>query len=662
MDRSLAAQRPQSLIGTASRTLLTTLHSVSADVTSFVRRCRSARTDLAPLTRELSELQMVLQHLADLAAQNGVGAVPDTLQAHLGPIITNCVAIVAKVRDVLRRQQVAGWTVEARDEVGGLAKLLGAHRGVMGLMGDLISIVVVSRGASIGEQERKHVAVLLGELRALGSDLVVSYSNAALAREHFVLQAHLGQIVSYAETLARTDLWQDAVRTLDEAQQREESRDHQQQQQRQHSADGSHSADRHLAAAEIRNSGLENLLQLGDLETYDPNRPPSMFFTPNTNTNTQAQEVKPAATAESAGPSGTGFIVMDGFVNSAHSGAATVPGVSYQGGQEHRQPRKNLAGIERRSPLSSRRSFEYQNAAERSMTREDPAHTQATPLPLQARVSAAGLQLQIPSEKELAVEDRISDEALAFAQVPIHVLDRLSVNLVGHVYGASPTDNPSHAQAAAFQSSSAIRTTNHEDVDAGDRSDAASSSTANTGGLRDSSLQFSQMDLAKVPSAPPATSHPHSQATPRSHTPVGFHHHQQQPLQYSSSSTHHQPPYQTSPSHAAAASQAAPQQSPDPSTTTVASSRTSFTSARSAPNLPSHHQRFSPSAGHSGLREVDSMSTMQTLGGTRLPYDVSQKPLPRAPLVYIPGYPGPFIKKKVVVVGNFSCGKTCLIT
>lgn len=31
-------------------------------------------------------------------------------------------------------------------------------------------------------------------------------------------------------------------------------------------------------------------------------------------------------------------------------------------------------------------------------------------------------------------------------------------------------------------------------------------------------------------------------------------------------------------------------------------------------------------------------------------------------MVYIPDYPGPFIKKKVVVVGNFSCGKTCLIT
>ncbi|KAH8766643.1 protein rho5 [Diaporthe sp. PMI_573] len=38
------------------------------------------------------------------------------------------------------------------------------------------------------------------------------------------------------------------------------------------------------------------------------------------------------------------------------------------------------------------------------------------------------------------------------------------------------------------------------------------------------------------------------------------------------------------------------------------------------------------------------------------------KPLPRTPLVYVPQYPGPFIRKKVVVVGTFSCGKTCLIT
>lgn len=56
------------------------------------------------------------------------------------------------------------------------------------------------------------------------------------------------------------------------------------------------------------------------------------------------------------------------------------------------------------------------------------------------------------------------------------------------------------------------------------------------------------------------------------------------------------------------------------------------------------------------IHEQPSISTMDTQ------VFLQGKPLPRPPIVYIPGYPGPFVRKKVVVVGNFSCGKTSLIT
>lgn len=56
------------------------------------------------------------------------------------------------------------------------------------------------------------------------------------------------------------------------------------------------------------------------------------------------------------------------------------------------------------------------------------------------------------------------------------------------------------------------------------------------------------------------------------------------------------------------------------------------------------------------IYEQRSVSTMDTHNFFQA------EPLPRPPLMYIPGHPGPFTRKKVIVVGNFSCGKTCLIT
>ncbi|KAJ4414374.1 GTP-binding protein Rho1 [Gnomoniopsis sp. IMI 355080] len=506
--------RPESTVGSACQALISTAHQVSADVTNFVRRCRSARTDLAPVTRELSELQMVLQLLNDFEAQRGV--IPAELQAHLRPILANCIGVACKVHDVLRRQEVAGWTAEARDEVGELIKSLSVHRGVVGVVTDLIS-VLVSRAVPAenkSNDEHAQIPALLEELQALGSSLVISYSNATLAREHFALQVHLGQIANYTETLARTDLWQDAVRTLDEA-------DEQTSDKRSSTAlptplGRGHLADRSAAAGGVRNSGLENLLPLGPPEMYEGNRPPSMSFTPK-----RVPDPRPPAEIESAGPSGTGFIVMEGFMNSAQGAASMSSEALHDGGvQKASEQHLTVPGSESKS---SQRSDEIQTSGELSSARLNREGLQ--PIPSAIRDSASGLQVLIPDEKELAVSEVVSDEALAFAQVPIHVLDRLSVNLVGQVYGG-----PSSAEdKSSDDQSQSLRRTSPDEAGC-DRSGAALAHTSNIGVQRDG---------------------------------------------------------------------------------------------------PSY---------------------------------MSQKPLPRGPLVYIPNYPGQFIKRKVVVVGNFSCGKTSLIT
>lgn len=644
---------------------------------------------------------MVLQLLNDFEAQRG--AVPDELQLHLRPIITNCISVVCKVQEVLQRQEVAGWTVEARDEVGELAKSLGVHRGVMGVVADLIS-VLISREEAAGEQgvsnnndkdEHAQIRVLLKELQALGSSLVISYSNATLAREHFALQVHLGQIATYTETLVRmddptTDPWQDAVRTLDEAE-RMAGLDQQTTTTISTSTSAmrgsiarpaplgrGNSMDGNVAAASVRNRGLENLLPLGPPETYDGSRPPSMFLTPPR----RVSGLKPPAEIESAGPLGTGFIVMDGFMNSAQAGTTTESVGSCCDDRQH-------PSIQHSSLLGSETSSDWRRSGESRSSKElSSAQLNAQRLksiPPAVREGASGLEVQVPNEKELAADEGVSDEALAFAQVPIHVLDRLSVNLMGQVYGGStcPSTPPpqERSNAAGSQSHQSTKGTSQETKEANtwDRGEAASYTTGDASALQNGRPENAfQIDVAKTAASKASTtpkSHSHINPQPLSQpqTPLGQqdHHHQQpqpQPQQLFPASH----PLSQIPSNLLTSQPALSQIAMNEFTTTVivpASPRPSFQQLSPLPSPHPHHHLRSASTNssflsvnyNSGLRETTSSSTIKT-ANTQSYFMSTQKPLPRAPLVYIPDYPGPFIKKKVVVVGNFSCGKTCLLT
>lgn len=635
---------------------------------------------------------MVLQLLDDFEGQRG--AVPEELQLHLRPIITNCIGVVCKVQEVLQRQEVAGWTVEARDEVRELAKSLGVHRGVLGVVADLIPVLVSRQGSGKNgsnhdEGDHAQFRVLLEELQALSSSLVISYSNATLAREHFALQVHLGQIATYTETLARmedstSDPWQDAVRTLDEAEHLAGLEDSQATTTAMRGSIArpaplgrGHSMDGNVAAAGVRNSGLENLLPLGPPEMYDGSRPPSMFFSPLKKV---SDSKKPPAEIENAGPLGTGFIMMDGFVNSVQAAGTTMQ--SHGGGQ---QPSTQHPMIRESEPSSGRRSRSDNGRTPGELSGARLNAQRLQPIPPAVREGASGLEVLIPDEKELAVDEAVSDEALAFAQVPIHVLDRLSVNLVGQVYGgsppsASPPENKSSTEGTQSQftnrtSQEQAGEQEEEEEDTRDRIEAASYTSGDTSAHQNGRLENAvQIDVAKASASKASTtpmSHSHIDPQPLSQpqTPLGQqqHHHHQQHQLLPASHPLSQLPLNSLTSQTTTASSSS-QTATDEITTApivAVSPRPSF--QHSPLPSPQHLRSASNNSSflsvnyNSGLREMTSSSTIKT-ANTQSYYMSTQKPLPRAPLVYIPDYPGPFIKKKVVVVGNFSCGKTCLLT
>lgn len=613
--------RPRSIIGSACLALESTVGKTVADVTNFVRHCRPARADLTPITRELSELQMVLELLNDFGQYGQYGedrhqdAIPPELQAHLRPILSNCITIVLRIDGVLRRHDqgdadgAAKWSAQGKAEMAELRPSLETHRGALGHISDLISISI-SRGPSGGDSRSPQgpelqVEDVIEDLQEVRSSILVSDSNATLARQHFALQIHLGQIIAYAQTLSKPDAWDEAVKTINGAEE-----------------------DRQTGPSEPTSEPVSPILSIREVPSRDrlveSLRPRPKSYSPalssatigaaRTTNHTTTLSI-PNRNAIIVSPLTTGGLSINTFGGSNREQGPISP-MTYKApsNQENIASASSPAKEEPEpiSPMSFGKPASAEEPEEALAPIETPptdpgvfeAEHKAIPSELlRSGINGHGLGIA-PSRVSTAAssyrEEEITEEALAFAQVPVHVMGRLSVNLVGHVY--TNTSGRSVSDGTSFDRSISTFETEGEMEEAEGEGYAASTGTSDTGSLRDGHLQFSQIDVTQV--TPPATheAHPGEQVLPQQ------------------AAGH--PPMQVL------------QQPPPPRELREQASMSTMNTANTA-------------------NTANTMNTQTFLQG---------KPLPRTPLVYVPQYPGPFIRKKVVVVGNFSCGKTCLIT
>lgn len=673
MDTNVADRPNTNTVSSVCQTLITSVQKTATDVTAFVRRCRSARVDLAPTMRELSELQMVLQLLGDHDREQGgkKGAIPEELQMHLQPILTNCISTVLRIYSVLRQhgsEEGEGhlkWSAQGQHDVRELENLLVVYRSVLGLVSDLVSILVSSGSldspgqSSAGGMTPSGLRLpdVLQELQGLRLSVLASQGNATLAGQHLALQVHLGHIIAYALTMAKSEDWEKAVKTMDEAQKRTMATTGKDDMR------GSIPATaplRRIATTNetgkgvgdnyiVLDKGFENFL-VGE----DGSRSTSLLFAPHTT---------PEPGSLMAGGPSTGMMIMDG---------AGLPGMS--GTNTSLQPmlQSNSSSANSRKTIVRRASGQQQNT------------------------------MLYTTEKEVAIpmtkgHEEVTEEALAFAQVPVHILGRLSLNLVGHVYTGTAVDNstdpmPGNVSGSSDQTSynQSLSTRNTEEGFFDD--DAASTRTSDMGSLHDGDLQFSQLDLSKPPPATMNEPLPPSKTTLASKTSFGsqempgLEHVQEEPL-----SQQLLPPLPLPPASIPTSQSLPPPLPPPPSQQSLSAAPTptptivypvSYSESQQVPHAPPRipqpyqHERIPSTSttqsivygphrpppppsgyGSHSLREMRSISTMNTHTFINM-----QKPLPRTPLVYIPAYPGPFVKTKAVVVGNFSCGKTCLIT
>lgn len=616
--------RPRSIIGSACLALESTVGKTVADVTNFIRHCRPARSDLTPITRELSELQMVLELLNDFGQYGQYGgnrqqqdAIPPELQAHLRPILSNCITVVLRIDGVLRRHSQseadgsAKWTAEGKREMAELRPSLEVHRGALGHISDLISISI-ARASGTGDSTSTKEAELqvqdvIQDLQEVRSSILVSDSNATLARQHFALQVHLGQIIAYAETLNKPDAWDEAVKTIGAAR-RDDGQDGPSDPVSEPvspitSIRESPSRDRALNGSEGSR---------GRPKSYSPAVSSATIGAART-TNHATTLTIPSKKSDIVSPLTTGGLSINTLGGSNRERGAISP-IAFG---DQANERDNTTGApdsaekesEPISPMSFGKPASAEEAEEALAPIETPptdpgvydTESEVTPAGLLAPGANAQLIGVAPSRVSTAAssyrEEEITEEALAFAQVPVHILGRLSLNLVGHVY--TNNSGRSGSDGTSFNKSISTFETEGEIEEAEAEGYAASTGTSDTGSLRDGHLQFSQIDVTQVTPQADHEPHPGEQLLP----------------------------------HQAAGHQTTVQAPP-----------------------PQQQQQQQPPPPSREIREQASMSTMNTQTF------LQGKPLPRTPLVYVPQYPGPFTRKKVVVVGNFSCGKTCLIT
>lgn len=601
------ATRFNSIIGSACVALISSVGRTVADVTNFIRRCRSARADLAAVTRELSELQMVLELLNDYGQCDGDDdrsrqhAVPVELQSHLRPILTNCTTVVLRISGVLRQHGEGDgpprWTLEGKKEVNGLQNSLEVHRGALGLVSDLISIIIARasrrEGSREPEGEQLQIHEVIENLQAVMSSILVSDSNATLARQHFALQVHLGQIIAYAQTISKndTDAWEEAVKSIDASR-----------------------GNLDAAGSAAMSEPVSPMASIGGTPSYDDD---STVDIPH-DADTEYEPVSPMESREVLGAEreANDTLMVPGTDSRTVPRLMTRRTSTNAFGPPLKCPNP-VSPMTYREPTSTNRAAEDLNVLQQDSepispislgqpasaeTAKEPARM--TDAPPEVSTKSVGSEKQVmpgtiippcvAASKACAgrtnyEDDEITEEALAFAQVPVHIMGRLSLNLVGHVY-TNKSGASGGSDETSFKKSFSTLATAEDQEEAEEEGYAHSTATSDTGSLRDGHLQFSQMDVTQIPT------------------------HESQ----SSASSQVQHPTE-------------------------------------AHQLPRGHQIIHQRLSHE-IHEQQSTSTMDTHNF------LHGKPLPRPPLMYIPGYSGPIIRKKVVVVGNFSCGKTCLIT
>lgn len=129
-------------ITTACITLIGAIGKTTQAVTKFVRTCRDAREDLAAVSRELSDLRIVLELLIDDTATKA--SLPAAFEKHVLALVGNCLGVTTEIAGELDnhdgRTGPARWAVGGKETMNQLKTMLETHKGSLNLALELANL------------------------------------------------------------------------------------------------------------------------------------------------------------------------------------------------------------------------------------------------------------------------------------------------------------------------------------------------------------------------------------------------------------------------------------------------------------------------------------------------------------------------------------------
>lgn len=124
--------------------LLTAIANTTIAISGFVKGCREARRDLTDVSRELSDLKIVLELLKDDSEVVGDNAIPENMHSQIIHLLSSCKDVILTVDKVIERHvgpfAAVKWVADGKREVTYLRQSLEAYRGTLSLTLETVNL------------------------------------------------------------------------------------------------------------------------------------------------------------------------------------------------------------------------------------------------------------------------------------------------------------------------------------------------------------------------------------------------------------------------------------------------------------------------------------------------------------------------------------------
>lgn len=135
---------PMSIL-TGCASLISTLGSTVIGVTSFIRECREAKTDMMAVIRELSEFKVILTLLQDTPAFRDEKQIAPKLREQISSVLNSSYDTINRVERVVAKYSGGKtgsmmWAVSGKEEVSKIQSSLEAHRDSLHFLLELLSV------------------------------------------------------------------------------------------------------------------------------------------------------------------------------------------------------------------------------------------------------------------------------------------------------------------------------------------------------------------------------------------------------------------------------------------------------------------------------------------------------------------------------------------